>query len=63
MNQGKLVAFDCHVRPKSPAIDAGDPKSPYRNEPKPCGWRVNLGAYGNTSEATKSKQGAVLMVR
>ena len=62
-NQGKLVAFDCHVRPKSPAIDAGNPKSPYRNEPRPCGWRVNLGAYGNTPEAMTSPLGLLLMVR
>ena len=63
VNQGKLVAFDCHVRPKSPAVDAGDPKSPYRNEPRPCGWRVNLGAYGNTPEAMTSPLGLLLMVR
>ena len=38
----------------SPCIDAGDPKSEYKNEPKPNGGRVNIGAYGNTKEASKS---------
>lgn len=36
----------------SPAIDAGDPDSAYANEPDPNGERVNLGAYGNTAEAS-----------
>ena len=47
----------------SPAIDAGDPKSAYRREPTPCGWRVNMGAYGNTPWATMSKPGTALIVR
>ncbi|MCK4624592.1 MAG: right-handed parallel beta-helix repeat-containing protein [Phycisphaerae bacterium] len=38
----------------SPCIDAGDPKSEYKNEPKPNGGRINMGAYGNTPEASKS---------
>ena len=38
----------------SPCIDAGDPKSEYKNEPKPNGSRVNMGAYGNTKEASRS---------
>ncbi len=38
----------------SPAIDAGDPASAYSNEPFPNGSRINLGAYGNTIEASKS---------
>ena len=57
------LAIDVHVRKRSPAIDAGDPKSPYKAEPRPCGWRVNLGAYGNTSEATTSPAGTALIVR
>jgi len=40
----------------SPCIDAGDPKSEYKNEPKPNGGRVNMGAYGNTEEASKSEK-------
>ncbi len=35
-------------------IDAGDPTDDYSNEPEPNGDRVNIGAYGNTSEASKS---------
>ncbi|MFH1734827.1 MAG: right-handed parallel beta-helix repeat-containing protein [bacterium] len=38
----------------SPCIDAGDPASPYENEPDPNGGRINMGAYGNTLEASKS---------
>jgi hypothetical protein len=45
---------DYHLLPGSPAIDAGDPNSDYSNEPWPNGGRVNMGAYGNTKEATRS---------
>ncbi|MCL1850612.1 MAG: T9SS type A sorting domain-containing protein [Bacteroidetes bacterium] len=38
----------------SPAIDAGNPSSPFSNEPAPNGDRVNVGCYGNTAEASKS---------
>jgi len=38
----------------SPAIDAGNPASPFENEPLPNGGRVNLGAYGNTVYASRS---------
>lgn len=38
----------------SPALDAGDPSADYALEPLPNGGRVNLGAYGNTAEASKS---------
>jgi len=38
----------------SPCIDAGDPTSDYSNEPQPNGGRINMGAYGNTTEASKS---------
>ncbi len=38
----------------SPCIDAGDPASGYGNEPPPGGGRVNMGAYGNTEQASKS---------
>lgn len=39
----------------SPAIDAGDPSSPFDAEPVPNGNRINLGAYGNTPEASLSR--------
>lgn len=38
----------------SPAIDAGDPASPPAMEPLYNGGRVNLGAFGNTAEASRS---------
>ncbi len=39
----------------SPCIDAGDPDSPYDNEPYFNGDRINMGAYGNTRQASKSR--------
>jgi len=38
----------------SPCVDTGDPASDYSAEPLPNGGRVNMGAYGNTVEASKS---------
>jgi hypothetical protein len=38
----------------SPCIDAGDPNSPVGDEPEPNGDRINMGAYGGTTEASKS---------
>ncbi|RLI72431.1 hypothetical protein DRO97_08900 [Archaeoglobales archaeon] len=38
----------------SPCIDAGNPADDYSNEPEPNGGLINLGAYGNTNEASKS---------
>lgn len=38
----------------SPCIDAGNPLSPIGAEPFPNGGVVNMGAYGGTSEASKS---------
>jgi len=38
----------------SPAIDRADPASPFLEEPMPNGGRANLGAYGNTAEASRS---------
>ena len=39
----------------SPCIDAGDPASPAGAEPAPNGRRINMGAYGGTSQASKSQ--------
>jgi hypothetical protein len=39
---------------QSPAIDAGDSGSDWSAEPLPGGCRVNIGAYGNTEEASLS---------
>ncbi|HPQ39141.1 MAG TPA: hypothetical protein PLV45_02105 [bacterium] len=38
----------------SPAVDAGDPLSAYGLEPPPNGGRINMGAYGNSLEASMS---------
>ncbi len=38
----------------SPCIDAGDPTSDFLNEPAPNGNRINIGTFGNTTEASKS---------
>ena len=38
----------------SPCIDAGDPTSEVGDEPLPNGGRVNMGAYGGTTEASRS---------
>ncbi len=38
----------------SPAIDVGDPAADYSREPAPNGSRLNLGAYGNTAEASRT---------
>ncbi|MBN2591545.1 MAG: hypothetical protein JXA96_16890 [Sedimentisphaerales bacterium] len=38
----------------SPCIDAGDPNSSIGLEPFPNGGYINMGAYGGTSEASKS---------
>jgi len=38
----------------SPCIDAGDPDDPVGDEPAPNGSRINMGAYGGTTQASKS---------
>lgn len=45
---------DYHLKGNSPCIDAGNPFDPYSLEPQPNGNRINMGAYGNTPEATHS---------
>jgi len=37
----------------SPCVDSGDPSSDFSQELSPNGGRVNMGAYGNTAEASK----------
>jgi len=41
----------------SPCIDAGDPAGPIGHEPFPNGGIINIGAYGGTTEASKSHFG------
>ena len=36
----------------SPAVDTGDPGAAFADEPDPNGGRINIGAYGNTAEAS-----------
>jgi hypothetical protein len=43
---------DYHLKSYSPCIDSGDPASAYAEEPEPNGGRTNMGAYGNTAQAT-----------
>jgi len=38
----------------SPCIDAGNPSDSVGSEPEPNGSRINMGAYGGTSQASKS---------
>ncbi|AQQ08551.1 hypothetical protein L21SP3_00335 [Sedimentisphaera cyanobacteriorum] len=47
---GSWVKDDVH----SPSIDSGSPFLPFRDEPMPNGFRINMGAYGNTKQASKS---------
>ena len=44
----------------SPCIDAGDPADGYANEPEPNGARINMGAYGNTAQASKTPNGPLM---
>ena len=41
-----------HLGDCSPCIDSGHPDSDFSNEPEPNGSRINMGIFGNTSEAT-----------
>ena len=52
-------ANDYHLLSESLLIDAGDLSSDWSNEPRPNGGRINMGAYGNTSEASCSVAGDI----
>ncbi len=45
---------DFHLSELSPAIDGGDPADDFSLEPYYHGKRINMGAYGNTSQASRS---------
>ena len=45
---------DYQLLTASPAVDAGDPDSYYFQEPAPDGGRIDLGAFGDTHDATPS---------
>ena len=53
---------DFHVQAGSPAIDAGDPTTPFLQEPSPNGGRVNLGYDGDTPQAQLSPSGTSIQV-
>ncbi len=46
----------------SPCIDTGDPQSPVSSEPFPNNKRINMGAYGGTSQASKSSGPLIIHV-
>ncbi|OQX71533.1 MAG: hypothetical protein B6D62_01820 [Candidatus Cloacimonas sp. 4484_275] len=48
----RLAVFDETGSAKNPLVDAGDPNDDYSQEPMPNGHRINMGAYGNTEDAT-----------
>ncbi len=43
---------DLHLQAESPCVDAASPMSSFALEPPPNGCRANMGAYGNSPEAT-----------
>lgn len=45
------AADDYHLAAGSPCIDAGDPASPFGDEPAPNGGRADMGRFGNASDA------------
>lgn len=45
----------------SPLIDMGARTSPFTNETAPNGGRINVGAYGNTGEASRSSTNRFLL--
>jgi len=47
--------LNVHLNTTSPAINSGDTLSSYFNEPEPNGDRINMGYFGNTSEAAVAK--------
>jgi predicted outer membrane repeat protein len=49
-------------RQHSPCIDKGNPMSDFSHEPDPNGGIVNMGAYGNTEEASKSRTNTIIYV-
>ena len=53
---------DFHLQPGSPAIDAGDPTSPFVQEPSPNGGQINQGYDGDTPQAQVSPSAATVQV-
>ena len=53
---------DFHVQVGALAVDHGDPTFDVVDEPVPNGGRINIGAYGGTTEATVSDSDEILQV-
>jgi len=49
-----IINPDCTAQ--NPCVDAGDPSDPIGNEPYPHGGRINMGAYGSSSQAAFTAQ-------
>jgi hypothetical protein len=47
---------DYREQTAQPSLDAGAPEDDYSNEPTPNGFRINMGAFGNTSLAATSPE-------
>jgi hypothetical protein len=60
VNQGAGNNF--HLQTGSPAIDAGDPTTPFLQEPSPNGGRVNQGYDGDTVQAQVSPSAMSIQV-
>ncbi len=52
---------DFHLQTGSPGVAAGDPASDYSAQPSPSGGRINLGAYGDTPQATTTAGAGVII--
>ncbi|MEP0841416.1 MAG: right-handed parallel beta-helix repeat-containing protein, partial [Phycisphaerae bacterium] len=48
------AADDYQLAAGSPCIDAGDPASPFNNEPPDNGGRADMGRYGNAADALRT---------
>ncbi|MCD4795689.1 MAG: right-handed parallel beta-helix repeat-containing protein [Candidatus Cloacimonetes bacterium] len=52
----KLSILNPDGTAQNPCVDAGDPADPVGSEPMPNGDRINMGAYGGTSQAAFTAQ-------
>lgn len=57
------VAAETVDAAQSPLIDRGDASSSFANEPTPNGNYINIGAFGNTEQASKSPAEYTLVLR
>jgi len=57
-----LMAVETIDAQQSPAIDRGNPADPFGREPANNGGYVNVGAYGNTEQASKSAVEFIIVI-